>query len=818
MIRSVISIHSSQKIWLIVLMMGLPAFIGGGYIHYHDNANARLGVRIDRRAAIEQAINHAQRLGYPVAEWPAYVRFERDNDLYYYHLHRGQVASPPNHEYVPAATIGVRFHAPDRDQMVEVILDVEGRPIGYQQILSRHLQVAGSTESESKRVVWEALKQRLTEKIGKADLVIPAVTELPAGEAVRGEPSTRVYRWRWPLADSPELSLVSVIKVRADRVVGDRLEATLDKQYVMTRLGRGTTAGRISTVGYYLLMTMVILFGIFRFIQRVRQKEVSYSRSFMLALVVAVVMSLPLWLTDVGTYDRLFRPDNPISEWVVLVGSSFVFIIVGLLLGLAYASGEGDLREPYPGKLASLDVLLTGRMVARNVARAVLIGTALGGWFFLGTSLLRRVWRRDLPTTEIGELDAWFGHLPWLNSFTFWMPEVILIVVIGVLIPLPFLYRRLRSHRRVLPVLLVTVWIASTTPDQASHSLSLIAVLGLLRMAVTVVAFLEFDLLTAIVALGAPLFAGEALSLLAQPSTSLHQAGQYSLLIGLVIFGIALVMSYRGTSYREEDVRPLYATNLAERLAMQAEMNAAREVQIQLLPDKIPTLAGFEIAAECLPANEVGGDYYDLNVLDRHQLSILVAEGGGNGLGSALSIAFARGYLLPMVTGTLGDNHSPLELMRALCDRLLGDFGAESRIGFILALVDREEGVVRYARSGDYPRIRVYDGQSLLIPPEMNRTFQSTSRPAEHFLLTEGRVGIQPGQTLLITTNGLERNLTEPGRLDKFLVPLLGPEWRGNQPALQRRLTESVRHLSKLSRRVGNTDDLTAVLVRIEEV
>jgi hypothetical protein len=67
---------------------------------------------------------------------------------------------------------------------------------------------------------------------------------------------------------------------------------------------------------------------------------------------------------------------------------------------------------------------------------------------------------------EIGKHDDWFGHLPWLYGFTFWMPDVILIVVIGLLIPLPFLYRRLRSHRRVIPVLMGIVWIACTAPNQ----------------------------------------------------------------------------------------------------------------------------------------------------------------------------------------------------------------------------------------------------------------------------------------------------------------------------------------------------------------
>lgn len=809
----------TRRIWLTVLLMGLPALIGGGYLHYHDSPDARLGLAIDRSQAIALAAAYAQNIGYPVIDWPAYVRFQKDNDLYFYQQYQkktqgGPIWPPP--ATASAAQIGVRFHSSDRDQVVEVRLDTEGHPVGFQQIVSRFHPVAEAspdTETKGERAAQQALANRLASLPENYRIALPA--SLPSSEVVRGEPGTRIYRWTWPIPEHPELNLVSVLKVREGRVVGDWIEARVEKDFVLKILGRGTAPEKIALGVYYLILSLVIIFGVFRFIERVRQKEVSYSRSFLLAGIVAIAMSIPLWLSDLATYDSVSRPDLPSSAWLILAASSFFFILLGLLLGLAYASGEGDLREPYPGKLASLDVLLTGRPFSQNVARGVLIGAALGGWFFLGNAAVLRILRGDLPGSGIGEVDSWFGVMPWLNSLTFWLPEVILIAVIGILIPLPFLHRRFRAHRRLLPLLIVIVWIACLAPEQFKHPLPVVLLLGGLRMAVTILAFLKFDLLTAIVALGVPLYAGETLSLLAQPAAGLHEAGLVSALLGLLILAVMIVASFHGLSYREEDVRPLYAVNVAERLAMQAEMDAARQIQIQLLPDSLPALPGLSIGAVCLPAREAGGDYYDVNVLGENRISILVAEGGGNGLGSALSIAFARGYLLPLVTG----RESPLDLVREVTERLLEAFGTESRLGFLLAVIDEPAGLLQYARSGDSPRLRINagekeDGTQWRKPEETVSSFASAACAGEDFRLAAGVVRIEPGQTILINTEGVEPYLYGNHSTEAVLSLLSQTAGGGGRETAWPRF---IRRLSGQRQRIAPVNDLTAVVVKIEE-
>ena len=834
--------RTQTRAWLFFLILGLPAYVGGAFLHLRHHPDAKLGVSIDREKAIVQAARHAMNLGYNVSEWTPYLRFEPDNDRYFYYRHRQGPEQDLARRFAPEALIGVRFQSLEKDESLEILIDVEGRPLGYSSTVSRTIQIAASGEEEARRSALETIRRRL-EGTG---ITAPAdISALRAVELDRRDRSSRNYRWRWPLSGMPEMVLESEIRVRGGRVVGDLVLARIDEDYAKQELLSVTPAEQISRAVYYLLLLIVIAFGIFRFIQRVRQNEVSYFRSIILAVVVGAISSSPLWFSDVGTYDSIATPDFPVPKWLIIISGSFFLLIIGLFLGLAYGSGEGDLREPYPGKLASLDALLSGHLLSQNVARAVLIGAALGGWMFLLTALIRipiNLYGSGIWGGEIGKHDDWFGHLPWLYGFTFWMPDVILIVVIGLLIPLPFLYRRLRSHRRVIPVLMGIVWIACTAPNQPLRPVAPVLLIALIRMAITIVAFLEFDLLTVVIALGVPVFFSDALSLMAQPSPELSRSGMISIAIALGMLAIEAFLSFRGISYQEEEVRPLYAQNLAERLSMQAEIGAAREVQIRLMPESLPKVAGVTLAAECLPAREVGGDFYDIFLLHRgdhrqpgssDQIAILVAEGGGNGLGSALSIAFAKGFLLPKISGAQSEDAAPTELLRALQDRLLMQPEHDLKIGFLLALIDTGERRVRYARTGDYPRLRLKSGATLRTPAEQGeqiRSFSSVYRAEEVIDLIEGELEVNRGDTILITTDGLERNISKPGdsqetdaSLDHFLTSILDrcePEQAGQQSGqqsgLQRELQSGINRVAKRIRKAGVEDDLTAVIVRIE--
>lgn len=125
-----------------------------------------------------------------------------------------------------------------------------------------------------------------------------------------------------------------------------------------------------------------------------------------------------------------------------------------------------------------------------------------------------------------------------------------------------------------------------------------------------------------------------------------------------------------------------------------AELGAAREIQQRLVPASLPELAGFHLEAAYLPAQEVGGDFYQvLEQADGYAL-IVVGDVSGKGLKAAMTGALAIGALRTLAA----ENFCPGELLSRLNRQML----ATQESGFITCLCLRmsSEGAVTLANAG----------------------------------------------------------------------------------------------------------------------
>lgn len=80
-----------------------------------------------------------------------------------------------------------------------------------------------------------------------------------------------------------------------------------------------------------------------------------------------------------------------------------------------------------------------------------------------------------------------------------------------------------------------------------------------------------------------------------------------------------------------------------ERERLSQELAIAREVQGKLLPHNLPCFDGLSLAASSVPAQEVGGDYYDFVKLDDGRLAFIVADVSGKGTSAAFYMAEMQG-------------------------------------------------------------------------------------------------------------------------------------------------------------------------------
>jgi sigma-B regulation protein RsbU (phosphoserine phosphatase) len=250
----------------------------------------------------------------------------------------------------------------------------------------------------------------------------------------------------------------------------------------------------------------------------------------------------------------------------------------------------------------------------------------------------------------------------------------------------------------------------------------------------------------------------------------------------------------------------------AEKERLEEELRIARQIQMSLLPGEgLVSVPGIRIAALCLPAAEVGGDYYDLIPLGATRMGVLVADVSGKGTSAALYMAELKGLVLSL--SRIYD--SPARLLSEANRILSANMDARSFVTMTYAVVDTTARRMRYARAGHNPLIQLQarTGKSVVLAPAGLGLGLDPGRRFDE-VLEESEVALEPGDFFLFFTDGLSEamnpgsELFGEGRLRRILEASasLGSE------ELRERILEEVRHF------VGDAlphDDMTLVVLKV---
>jgi len=125
---------------------------------------------------------------------------------------------------------------------------------------------------------------------------------------------------------------------------------------------------------------------------------------------------------------------------------------------------------------------------------------------------------------------------------------------------------------------------------------------------------------------------------------------------------------------------------------LEGEMAAAREVQQVILPEQVDSVPGFTVESVYLPAQQVGGDFFQVLPTGDGGLLVVVGDVAGKGLPAAMLVS----VLVGAIRGVTEYTNDPAELLANLNERLVG------RGGFSTALVARitADGWVTIANAG----------------------------------------------------------------------------------------------------------------------
>jgi sigma-B regulation protein RsbU (phosphoserine phosphatase) len=191
----------------------------------------------------------------------------------------------------------------------------------------------------------------------------------------------------------------------------------------------------------------------------------------------------------------------------------------------------------------------------------------------------------------------------------------------------------------------------------------------------------------------------------------------------------------------------------AEKERLEEELRIARQIQMSLLPKEGVDIAGLSIAALCLPAAEVGGDYYDFISLDEQRMALLIADVSGKGTSAALYMAELKGLMLSL--SNIYD--SPRKLLIEANKILAANMDSRSFITMAYAVVDMSKKTMTFARAGHNPILQLAakgNGTRILAPDGLGLALDRGGTRFEE-ILTEESVDLHSGDLFLFFTDGL---------------------------------------------------------------
>ena len=257
-----------------------------------------------------------------------------------------------------------------------------------------------------------------------------------------------------------------------------------------------------------------------------------------------------------------------------------------------------------------------------------------------------------------------------------------------------------------------------------------------------------------------------------------------------------------------------------ERLRLRGELADARKIQLSMLPAGEPRIDWLELSGTCLPAAEVGGDYYDYIPLGDDAWAVVVADVAGHGVGSGLQIAGLRSSLYVLQE----ELRAPSTVLERLNQMIQASVRVRTFVTLTVAVIDRVDRTLRVASAGHPPVLLRQAGSGKVLEVGRPAPPLGTRLPTRY---EEHSVPIEPGDLVLLYTDGLVEATdfrTEAygfGRLERAFGRAASqtgrseradrPDRAGQARAIRTQILEDVSHFKGEN---YQADDLSLVVAR----
>jgi sigma-B regulation protein RsbU (phosphoserine phosphatase) len=242
-----------------------------------------------------------------------------------------------------------------------------------------------------------------------------------------------------------------------------------------------------------------------------------------------------------------------------------------------------------------------------------------------------------------------------------------------------------------------------------------------------------------------------------------------------------------------------------ELIKMQEELRLAFDIQTNLLPEKPPSIEGYDIFARSIPAKEVGGDYFDFIPVGDNQLNFCLGDVSGKGMGAALLMANLQATIQ-------GQSQLDLSIPKCLenANRLLfRNTSPEKFATLFYGWLDFQNHEIRYCNAGhnlpylfsDNRKPRPLSEGGIILGCLENVNFE------------EQKVSIQKGDTLLVFSDGISEAM-DPDFQEFGETRLVGLLENNREKSAREIIDIIIDGVTGFSGEAPQTDDMTLMVLK----
>ena len=246
----------------------------------------------------------------------------------------------------------------------------------------------------------------------------------------------------------------------------------------------------------------------------------------------------------------------------------------------------------------------------------------------------------------------------------------------------------------------------------------------------------------------------------------------------------------------------------AELRQLESELELSQVVQRAVLPQRIPFIAGFDIAAFSRPAHIVSGDYFDFLDFKDGAHGIVVADVSGHGVSASMLVTS-----LQMAFHTLApENNSPAAILERINHIYIHNINFATFVTVFFASLDPKTKVLSYANAGHNPPLiyRPSTDEAIWLKPT-----GAAVGLMEYFNVKPASVQLMDGDIVILYTDGIVEAMNEQEEMFGFerLQDLVQSSQAPDAESLLKQILDTV---NEFAGQAEQHDDLTAIVINVK--